>query len=419
MALLIAIMFVSASAELAYALVNLSAMPVFIKDTAHLPARWIGIIGTSFLLTEGALKGPMGALGDRIGRKPLILAGPILSTFTALLTPLVHNPYALVCLRVLDGVGAAALWPAVFSLIGDHVPEERRATAMSLFNVAYIFGIAVGPSLGGNVNHWARTSMHMSPAHSKEASFYLAAILFGLTTIAAIIFVPKLQPTSGEGHGSGESIHLDELKAMLKRIPMTLLMTFVTFLGIGFIMLYIKTFALERDGPFHMTEQSYGNTLVLPALLIGALSVPMGKIGDKIGKALAVKTGIGMCMAAYWLLLLFPSHLTLILLGTLIGTGFSLAFPAWMALVTEQSGSNQRGAVVGAVATAQGVGAITGSSFSAWLYPLGMVRLGPLHLPAHSLPFLMCGIALIGSFLLALFTLHAPRVNQSESESMG
>ena len=31
----------------------------------------------------------------------------------------------------------------------------------------------------------------------------------------------------------------------------------------------------------------------------------------------------------------------------------------------------------------------------------------------------MCGIALIGSFLLALFTLHAPRVNQSESESMG
>ncbi len=63
MALLIAIMFVSASAELAYALVNLSAMPVFIKDTAHLDVRWVGIIGTSFLLTEGALKGPMGALG--------------------------------------------------------------------------------------------------------------------------------------------------------------------------------------------------------------------------------------------------------------------------------------------------------------------------------------------------------------------
>lgn len=417
--LLIAIMFVSASAELAYALVNLSAMPVFIKDTAHLDVRWVGIIGTSFLLTEGALKGPMGALGDRIGRKPLILAGPILSTFTALLTPLVHNPYALVSLRVLDGIGAAALWPAVFSLIGDHVPEDRRATAMSLFNVAYIFGIAVGPSLGGNVNHWARHDLHMSLAHSKEASFYLAAILFALTTVAAIIFVPKLKPTSGnDGHTSGESIHLDELKAMLKRIPMTLLMTFVTFLGIGFIMLYIKTFALEPKGPFRMNEQSYGNTLVLPALLIGVLSVPMGKLGDKIGKALAVKAGIGLCMAAYWLLLLFPSHLTLIGLGTLIGTGFSLAFPAWMALVTEQTGSSQRGAVVGAVATAQGVGAITGSSFSAWLYPLGALSLGPVTLPAHSLPFLMCGLALIGSFLLAVFTLHAPRPNQQESESL-
>ncbi len=342
-----------------------------------------------------------------------------MSTFTALLTPLVHNPYALVCLRVLDGVGAAALWPAVFSLIGDHVPEERRATAMSLFNVAYIFGIAVGPSLGGNINHWARADLHMSLAHSKEASFYLAAVLFALTTIATIIFVPKLTPVTGKDGHTGESIHLDELKAMLKRIPMTLLMTFVTFLGIGFIMLYIKTYAMEPGGPFHMTERGYGNTLVLPALFIGVLSVPMGKLGDKIGKALAVKAGIGLCMVAYWLLLLFPSHLTLIGLGTLIGTGFSLAFPAWMALVTEQAGSSQRGAVVGAVATAQGVGAITGSSFSAWLYPLGAIALGPLTLPAHSLPFLMCGLALIGSFLLALFTLHAPRPTQLESESMG
>ena len=56
LALLMAIVFVAASAELAYAVVNVSAMPVFIP-TIGLPEedakRWIGIIGTAFLLTEG------------------------------------------------------------------------------------------------------------------------------------------------------------------------------------------------------------------------------------------------------------------------------------------------------------------------------------------------------------------------------
>ena len=124
---------------------------------------------------------------------------------------------------------------------------------------------------------------------------------------------------------------------------MTLLMTFMIFLGIGFIMLYIKTFAGERNGPFHMNERVFGNTLVVPALLIGALSVPMGTLGDKIGKARAVKIGLFLCMVAYWALLAFPNRHTLVGFGTLIGLGFVLAFPAWMALVTEQSGSNQRG----------------------------------------------------------------------------
>ena len=439
-ALLLAIVFVATSAEMAYAVVNFSAMPVFIPTiglTEVEANRWIGIVGVSFLLTEGVLKGPLGALGDRIGRKPLILAGPILSTLTSLLTPHIHNPYALVCLRVLDGIGAAALWPAVFSLIGDRVPEERRATAMSMFNIAYILGIAFGPSLGGNIDAWAQTTLHMSAAHSKIASFYAAAFLFGFTTLTALLFIPAAKKTTAtatahssqaseaagadpaEAAGAEGGLTLAGLKQMLARMPMTLLLTFLIFLGVGFVMLYVKRFAGEPGGPFHMSEQEFGNTLVVPALLIGVLSIPMGTLGDRIGKALAVRIGLGLCTLAYWLLLVFPNRLTLIAFGTLLGAGFVLAFPAWMALVTEQSASHQRGAVVGAVATAQGVGAIMGSALSAFLYPIGALALGPLPLPAHGLPFLMCGLLLACAFVLALFTVHAPRSGQTENTSLG
>lgn len=194
------------------------------------------------------------------------------------------------------------------------------------------------------------------------------------------------------------------LKQMLARMPMTLLITFVIFLGVGFVMLYVKRYAIEPSGPFQMTEQEFGNLLILPALFIGALSVPMGILGDRIGKPLAVKIGIGICAVSFWLLLLFPARPSLVGFGTMVGAGFVLAFPAWMALITEQSDERQQGAVVGAVSTAQGLGAILGSILSANLYPLGAIALGAITLPAHSIPFVLCGVMLSLAFLLSLFT---------------
>lgn len=242
--LLLAIVLVSALAELSYAVVNLSAMPVFITKTAHLDVRWVGIIGTAYLIAEGVLKSPFGLLGDRIGRKTLIVTGPLLSTFTALMTPHIHNPYSLLALRVIDGMGAAALWPSAFSLIGDHVPEAKRASAMSLFNLAYILGIALGPALGGHINDGAHHFLHVSVAHSKIYSFYAAGILFALTAIIAVIAVPGGKPTQHDedhaGHTAEGGFNFADFKRMLRQIPSTLLMAFVTFLGIGLIMLYVK-----------------------------------------------------------------------------------------------------------------------------------------------------------------------------------
>ncbi|HEV2471128.1 MAG TPA: MFS transporter, partial [Chthonomonadales bacterium] len=176
-----AIVVVAGFAELAYIIVNVSGMPVYIKVSARLDERWIGAMAATFLIVEGVLKSPCGLLGDHVGRKAMIMIGPLLSTFTAALTPLTHNPYLLLILRTVDGIGAAALWPAAFSLIGDHVPEERRSRAMGTFNIAYLLGVAVGPAIGGFANQFAHHQLHLTLARSKDASFYVASGLFGAT----------------------------------------------------------------------------------------------------------------------------------------------------------------------------------------------------------------------------------------------
>lgn len=413
--LMLAVVLVAGCAELAYVVVNISAMPVYI-EARGLDKSWIGIAATAFILVEGVLKSPFGVLGDRIGRKILMLGGPFLAIFTALATPHIANPYALVGLRLLDGIGAAALWPAAFSLIGDHVPEEKRASAMSLFNLAYLLGIALGPLLGGYSNKWAHHHLHLSLDASKGASFYVAAVLFAITVLVILALVPNVRGGTHDaaehlpGSEGGFSFH--DFKRMLGRMPAMLMMTFVTFLGIGLIMAYTKVYAMEPSGPFHMSELLYGKILILPALAIAAVSVPLGTLGDRIGKARAVKLGIGLCAGAYWLLLLHPNIWTLIVLGSLLGVGFVIAFPAWMALVSTVCNDKQRGAAIGAVGTAQGLGAILGVAASSILYKRPALDLGFITLPPHSLPFLGCGVMLAVAFVLAALTVHEPAPHQ-------
>jgi DHA1 family multidrug resistance protein-like MFS transporter len=426
--LLTAIVLVAAFAELSYTTVNMSAMPVYIQFGIKIDRSWIATCSMVFIAMEGLLKSPMGILGDRYGRKILMVVGPIVSVITALLTPHVANPYVLVFLRILDGVGAAALWPAAFSLIGDHVPEEKRAGAMSLFNLAYLIGLALGPALGGAVNdladHYLRTSLGVRPeiafAHSKEASFYLAAILFSITAIVAYVMLPNTKPVRHHGGAEGETpehhgeggFNAKAFVVMLGRMPMTLLMTLITFLGVGLVIPFFKVFTLEH---FNLTESRFGLMMIGPALVVAALAIPMGRLGDKIGKARAVQVGIGICTLSFWMLIMLSQEWSLLVLGSLLGIGSAIAFPAWMALITTECESSQRGAVVGAVGTAQGIGALIGVVLSSFLDRWGEFNLLGLSVPAHGAPFLGCAIMLTVSFVLGLFTLRDnPQYNRPQ-----
>jgi len=86
-----------------------------------------------------------------------------------------------------------------------------------------------------------------------------------------------------------------------------------------------------------------------------------------------------------------------ILAAVLLGIGFTIATPAGMALITTLTTRERRGAVIGAMGTAQGVGALIGPYIGGKLY--GSV--------SHRSPFVGSAILLSLSFLIAIFTVHS------------
>lgn len=414
----VAIALVAGLAELAYSVMNLSAMPVYLKYSMGFGESAVAAIVTAFLLCEGLMKGPFGVLGDRIGRKWLIIAGPGISVFTALFTLLVqpYQWYLFVLLRVLDGLGAAALWTSALAMIADVIEPERRAQAMSLFNVTYLVGIALGPFMGGAANdltrlaarHLEATGLISPEIDPRQASFYLISTLFLLTALVAWWRIPNVRPhyeSHPAEHEAGFS--LQALAVALKRIPTMLLLALVTFLGIGQIMAIIKLFALAELG---LSETQFGALLLLPALVIAAASVPLGTLGDYIGKARAVRIGLGFCAFSMWALIFIKSHLGLVLGGSLVGVGFVVAFPAWIALVSTCCGPQQRGAVMGAVGTVQGFGAVVGALVGGYLYEHARIPLPFLQTahPNHYVPFIGCALFLLIAWMLSLFMIKEP-----------
>ncbi len=388
---LISLVIMSGVAELSYAIVNFSAMPPYLMKMHW--GVWIGAIGAAFLLVETLLKSPMGLLSDRFGRKPMLMLGPLISMITAPLTVVIGHPLGLMAIRALDGIGAAALWPTAFATVADAADPKQRATAMSLFNVTYMIGIALGPLLGGLVNDYSKTH-HLMP-ESMHASFYLAGVLFLCTALICYVGVPNKMPLHhSESQNESHVPKIKDLWIAAKMVPDTMLLGFVVYLAIGLVMLLVKLYAMDE---LHLSETGYGALLLPPAIVFALASVPAGRAADRWGKRRVMCIGMTLCCFGMWMVPFTSHHIWLMIGCTVVGIGYILAIPAWMAIVSNIN-SERRGAIMGAVFTAQGVGAMIGAPLGSYLY----IHASPIPRIAHITPFIGCCILLTVAWIITL-----------------
>lgn len=380
-------------AELGYATLNISAMPVYLRDELELGESTVTAVGALFLFTEAVLKAPMGMFSDRFGRHRFLTVGPFLTVWTALISLMVRHPIWFLLLRAVDGLGAAMLWPAAFATIGDVVEEKDRAGAMSLLNLTYMLGIALGPLVGGAVNDLTGT---------KRASFYLIAILFLMTTVIALRFLPTDDHTHSEHKEDSVTLHLRVFWQAVRLVPGYLLLAFVVFLGIGLVMLLVKLFALDE---FHLSETQFGALLLFPALLMGLFSVPIGRLADRIGRARAVHWGLWGGAVALWAIATQTRWWLVMIAAGVAAISFLLALPAWLAEISEVD-PKRRGVLLGAAGTAQGLGSILGALVGGVLYEHVPILLGPLQISSHRTPFLGCALLLTLGASLSLWVVR-------------
>ncbi|MFI6413908.1 MFS transporter [Streptomyces sp. NPDC050585] len=91
-----------------------------------------------------------GTLGDRVGRRRVLLGGYTLFGVASAVAAMADTPEVLIAARVLLGVGGAMIMPATLSILRAVFPDRReRATAIGIWTAVAAIGAATGPVLGG------------------------------------------------------------------------------------------------------------------------------------------------------------------------------------------------------------------------------------------------------------------------------
>ncbi|MCW2546540.1 MAG: drug resistance transporter, EmrB/QacA subfamily, partial [Mycobacterium sp.] len=144
---------VTSAAAFMVALDNLVVTTALPSIREHLHSGIEGLEWTvnAYTLTFAVLLLPAAALGDRLGRRRVFLAGLALFTLASAAAALSTGTGMLIVARALQGIGGAAVMPLSLTLLQASVPAHRRGAALGVWGAASGLAVALGPMLGGAV----------------------------------------------------------------------------------------------------------------------------------------------------------------------------------------------------------------------------------------------------------------------------
>ena len=194
------------------------ALPHLAADLAPTGAQQLWILDIYGFMIAGFLI-TMGTLGDRIGRRKLLLTGAAAFGVASVAAAYSTSPEMLIVTRALLGISGAALMPSTLSLIRNmfHVPRQR-ALAIAVWGAAFSSGAAIGPLAGGALREWfwwgsvflmgvpimlllLIAGPFLLPAYRdpEPGRLDLTSVLLSLAAILPLVYAAKEAASSGWG----------------------------------------------------------------------------------------------------------------------------------------------------------------------------------------------------------------------------
>ncbi len=332
-------------------------LPLLALYAADLPDATPTLIGLAmgmYGLANALLQIPLGWLSDKVGRKPVIVAGLVLFALGSIIAGMADSVMGIIVGRTLQGAGAIS--STLMALVADLTREEQRTKAMAVVGMSIGLSFAVALVLGPA----------MAALGGLPTVFWFSAVLAGSGIIILILLVPPSPRVTGVEHPEGE-VSPWSLRAGLGDTALVRLNFGVFVLHFILVAFFLVVPGIIEDSLGVDREQHW--MVYLPVLLLSlAGMVPLMILAERGGR-LRQMFLLAIALIFVAMATLDYATATPVLYGGLwlFFVGFNYLEATLPSLLSKTVSAGSKGTAMGVYSTCQFMGAFAGGAGGGWL----------------------------------------------------
>jgi DHA1 family tetracycline resistance protein-like MFS transporter len=363
-------------------------------DTAS-AARLIGVFGTLWATMQFLASPVLGAISDRVGRRPVILLSNLGLGFDYILMALAPTVWWLLVGRLISGITSASIATA-YAYIADVTTPDRRARAYGLLGAAFGIGFVVGPVVGGVLGET-----------DPRLPFWVAAGLSLANFLYGWLILPESLAREHRGSWSWRRMNPLGGLRLLRSHPQLKGFAIVHFLFYLAHQVLASVFVLYTGYRYGWSAADVGWALTGVGVMITV--VQAGLVGRSVawfGERPTLVAGLLFGMAGFAAYGLAPTGLWF-MLGIPLMSLWGLYGPAAQGMMTRRVGPTEQGRLQGALAGVTGITGIVGPGMFSLIFAASIGPDRDWHAPGA--PFLT------GAVVLAVAAGIALRITRPEA----
>lgn len=330
-------------------------LPFYAENLGATPTQ-LGLLMAVYSLMQLLFAPMWGRISDKIGRKPVMLAGIAGLAISFFLMAFAGSLWMLFAARVIGGLLSSANMPTVMAYVADITTPENRSKGMGVVGAAVGMGFVFGPAIGGIFS---------------KSSLSLPFIIAGFSSILTLVLVALLlQESSTKESRSKSSEQKAPFNVALRGASgMLFFLQFFISLSLAGLEATFAYFAAKRAG---LDTASLGYIFMIMGLagafVQGGL---IGRLTKKFGEGKVIQGGIIVSAIGFALILFVNSFATAAVFLTIFGIGNGVIRPSVSSVLTKTINTGH-GSVTGLLSSFDSLGRIAGPPLGGLLYSLSI-----------------------------------------------